>query len=109
MAFNGTNIVLIFNASKDLQNFLIAIIEYPQHFTDLCDMDKQERNVVHLELNGQHYYYGNIKALTDNWDRDTLGVSYNYLKNYGLSESHPYKGKKCIIRKGTLITSPHKK
>lgn len=59
-------------------------------------------------LNGQHYYYGNIKAQTDNWDRDTIGVSYNYLKNYGLSESHPYNGKKCIIRKGTLITSPQK-
>lgn len=38
----------------------------------------------------------------------TIGVSYNYLKNYGLSESHPYNGKKCIIRKGTLITSPQK-
>ena len=57
-------------------------------------------------LNGQHYYYGNIKAQTDNWDRDTIGVSYNYLKNYGLSESHPYNGKKCIIRKGTHIISP---
>lgn len=31
-------------------------------------------------MNGQHYYYGNIKAQTDNWDRDTIGVSYNYLK-----------------------------
>lgn len=71
-------------------------------------MDKQERNVVHLELNGQHYYYGNIKALTDNWDRDTLGVSYNYLKNYGLSESHPYNGKKCIIRKGTDYVTAQK-
>ncbi len=40
-------------------------------------------------MNGQHYYYGNIKVQTDNWDRDTIGVSYNYLKNYGLSESHP--------------------
>ena len=45
-------------------------------------------------MNGQHYYYGNIKAQTDNWDRDTIGVSYNYLKNYSLSESHPLQRQK---------------
>ena len=59
-------------------------------------------------MNGQLYYYGNIKAQTDNWDRDTIGVSYNYLKNYGLSESHPYNGKKCIIRKGTDYVTAQK-
>ena len=56
-----------------------------------------------------HWVFPSLFPLYGNWDRDTLGVSYNYLKNYGLSESHPYNGKKCIIRKGTLITSPHKK
>ena len=30
---------------------------------------KQERMVVHLEIGGQHYYYGNLKALCDHWDR----------------------------------------
>ena len=67
--------------------------------------DKQERSVVHLEINDEHYYYGNLKALTDNWDKDKIGVSYNYLKNYGLSLDKPYIGKKCTIRKGIIVTS----
>ncbi len=71
-------------------------------------MEKQERAVVHLELNNQHYYYGNLKALTDAWDKETLGISYNYLKNYNISNEKPYIGKNCIIRKGVLVTSPRK-
>ena len=69
-------------------------------------MDKQERAVIHLEKDGQHYYYGNLKALCDNWDKDDLDVAYNYLKNYGISNERPYIGKKCIIRKGIITTSP---
>ncbi len=68
---------------------------------------KQERAVVHLEMDGKHYYYGNLKAICDNWTKDDLGVAYNYLKNYNMSPEKPYIGKKCIIRKGIIITSPH--
>ncbi len=71
-------------------------------------MEKQERMVVHLELNGNHYYYGNLKALTDAWDKNILGVSYNYLKNYNISSEKPYTGRNCIIRKGIIQTSPRK-
>lgn len=70
---------------------------------------KQERTVVHLELNGSHFYYGNLKALCDNWGKNDIGISYNYLKNYGISETKPYVGKKCIIRRGTIVTSPQQK
>ena len=73
----------------------------------IMDTNKQTRTVVHLELNGKHYYYGNLKALCDSWDKDEIGVSYNYLRNYGIDDNNPYLGKKCIIRKGTIITSPH--
>ena len=66
---------------------------------------KQERAIVHLEKDGQHYYYGNLKALTDHWDKDAIGVGYAYLRNYGISSDNPYIGKHCIIRKGTIITS----
>ena len=68
---------------------------------------KQERAVIHLELNGKHYYYGNLKALCDSWDKDDIGIAYNYLKNYGISEDKPYIGKKCIIRKGAIILYFH--
>lgn len=67
--------------------------------------NKQERAVIHLELAGEHYYYGNLKAMCDTWG-DELGVSYNYLRNYGLSPERPYRGKKCIVRKGIIVTSP---
>ena len=42
---------------------------------------KQKRAVVHLELEGKHYYYGNLIALCDSWDKEEIGVAYNYLKN----------------------------
>ena len=67
---------------------------------------KQERTVIHLELEGRHYYYGNIKALCDSHSKDEIGIGYGYLRNYGLSADRPYTGKKCIIRKGTIVTSP---
>ena len=51
----------------------------------------------------------NLKALCDSWDKEEIGVAYNYLKNYGIDEENPYIGKKCIIRKGTIVTSPHSK
>ena len=70
---------------------------------------KQKRAVVHLEMGGKHYYYGNLKALCDSWDKEESGVAYNYLKNYGIDEENPYIGKKCIIRKGIIVTSPHSK
>ena len=41
---------------------------------------KQERTVVHLELNGSHFYYGNLKALCDNWGKNDIGISYTTLK-----------------------------
>lgn len=82
----------------------VADIENMQY---LCIMGKkQERTVIHLELEGRHYYYGNIKALCDSHSKDEIGIGYGYLRNYGLSTDHPYTGKKCIIRKGTIVTSP---
>ena len=68
-------------------------------------MIKQERTVVHLELNGQHYYYGNLKALCDQWGVKVLGVSYAKLRNYGLSQDKPYVSQNFVIRKGKIITS----
>ena len=66
---------------------------------------KQERAVVHLEKDGQHYYYGNLKALTDHWDKNSIGVSYTYLKNLNISGAKPFVNDKCVIRRGILITS----
>jgi hypothetical protein len=70
---------------------------------------KQIRAIVHLEKDGQHFYYGTLKALTDNWDKDSIGVSYSYLKNLNISFNKPYKNDKCIIRRGVIVTSSRKK
>ena len=69
---------------------------------------KQERMVVHLEKDGRHYYYGNLKALCDHWDKDALGVGYAYLRNYGISKEKPFRNVMCIIRKGILVPSGRK-
>lgn len=66
---------------------------------------KQERAIVHLEKDGQHYYYGNLKALCDHWGKDAIGVSYSYLKNLNIAENKPYRNEKCVIRRGVIITS----
>ncbi len=66
---------------------------------------KQERAVVHLEKDGRHYYYGNLKALTDHWDKDAIGVSYVYLKNLNITGDKPFVNDKCVIRRGILVTS----
>ena len=69
---------------------------------------KQERAIVHLEKDGQHSYYGNLKALTDHWNKDAIGVSYTYLKNLNITEENPYRNDKCIIRRGIIVTSGRK-
>ena len=88
-------------------NQLFHIFVMTDH-QDMLKNGRQERAVIHLEMDGHHYYYGNLKALCDSWDKDEIGVAYNYLKNYGIDEEKPYVGKKCIIRKGTIVTSPRK-
>ena len=75
---------------------------------------KQERGVVHLVIKstGQNFFYGNMKALFDNQEYlendGTLGVSYNYMKNYDFSEGRTYETAICVIRKGIINTTSNK-
>lgn len=69
---------------------------------------KQERAIVHLEIDGRHYYYGNLKALCDHWSKEDIGVSHSYLKNLNIDENKPFHNGKCTIRRGIIITSPKK-
>lgn len=64
--------------------------------------------VFHLELNGEHYYFGSKKALCDTFGKEHIGITYPSLRNYALSPSNPFNNKKCIIREGILITAPKK-
>ena len=74
----------------------------------MVEKKKQERAVVHLEKDGRHYYYGNLKALCDHWSKEEIGVSHAYLKNLNISEEKPFSNSKCIIRRGVIVTSSRK-
>lgn len=68
--------------------------------------EKQERTVVHLEIDGKHFYFGSVKALCDNFSKEQIGISYKSLANFGISPEKPYRNKYCTIRKGVLLTAP---
>ena len=65
---------------------------------------KKERTVIHLEIEGQHHYYGSLANLFEFYNPKDLGISYGALRNYGLSPEKPYQNAKCIIRKGFLLS-----
>ncbi|WP_455510973.1 hypothetical protein [Butyricimonas paravirosa] len=68
------------------------------------EKEKQERTVIHLEMNGEHYYFGSLAAIYQFFDSKILGISYGSLRNVGLSREKPYRNQHCIIRKGVLLT-----
>lgn len=71
----------------------------------ILSMEKKEKEitVIHLELDGKHYYFGSLKVLTDTFGKDVLGIGYGSLRNVRLSPNNPYTNSRCIIRKGKLI------
>lgn len=70
---------------------------------------RKERNVIHLEKDGKHAYFGSMQSLYDYNSSEELGIAYSTLRKYGLSEDKPFKNAKCIIRKGVLKSSLHEK
>ena len=64
---------------------------------------KQERKVVHLQLGDEHYYYGSIAQLFEDYSEDDLGISYFKTKN-NLKAKGVIITEKCIIRQGVLRT-----
>ena len=67
------------------------------------EKQKQERKVVHLQLGDEHYYYGSIAQLFEDYDKETLGISYYQAKN-NLKSKGMIATDKCIIRQGILRT-----
>ncbi len=63
--------------------------------------------VIHLELKADHshHYFGSIKALCDNFDKDQIGIVYTSLRCVNLGERKYYENSKCIIRQGILVTT----
>lgn len=67
-------------------------------------LEKVERTVIHLEIDGEHHYFGSIANMYEYFTPQQLGISYGALRNYGLSSDKPYRNSKCIIRKGQLLS-----
>ena len=65
---------------------------------------EKERTVIHLEISGEHHYYGSVANMYEFYTSEELGITYASLRNYGLTSEHPYQNKKCIIRKGVLLS-----
>lgn len=68
--------------------------------------EKKERTVIHLHLyeTDTHHYFGSIANMYEFFDAETLGIGYGSMRNYGLCNKKPYQNKKCIIRKGRLLS-----
>jgi len=64
--------------------------------------------VFHLELNGEHHYFGSKKAIFDVFGKEDIGITYASFRNFDLSSDKPFKNSKCIIREGVLVTTPKK-
>ena len=70
------------------------------------EKEKQERKVIHLHLleGDKHVYYGSVAQLFEDFSKEELGISYTYFRKFQLTEDTPFINKKCVIRKGTLLT-----
>lgn len=63
-------------------------------------------SIIHLQLldTDEHYYFGSLRALTDMFGKDEIGITYGSLRSYISLNDYPFKNKKCVIRKGEFHT-----
>lgn len=64
-----------------------------------------ERKVIHLNKNGEDYYFGSLSAIYSIFNKEDIGISYGSLRNYGLDVDHPYFNSKVVIKEGVLISA----
>ena len=67
----------------------------------------KQRKVIHLEYNGEHYYFGSLKAMCDAFGQERLGMTYSSIRNLGISPEKPFKHSRLgyIIIEGVLISA----
>lgn len=72
--------------------------------------DKFEKTVIHLTIKdtGENSYYGSVSCIYDHYNESDIGIKYTSLRNYGITDTHPYENSKVIIRKGKLLTKDRK-
>ena len=67
--------------------------------------------IIHLQLgDNEHYYFGSLKALTDMFGKEAIGITYPSLRAYfSLHPDKDFKNNKCIIRRGAFIQTKTKR
>ncbi len=68
-------------------------------------MASNKTKVIHLELDGQHYYFGSPKAMFDTIGEEKLGMKYNsFHSNISLKPGDVYTNRRrgYIVRVGWL-------
>lgn len=68
---------------------------------------KQQRKVIHIELNEpkdgkRHFYFGSVTAIYDTLIKDDIGISKESLWN--TLKDGEYKNRKATIRKGVILS-----
>ena len=71
--------------------------------------EKQERTVIHLEIDAEHHYYGSVRVLYNHFGKEKISIGYKSLANFGIVPDKPYLNKYCTIRKVFLLTVPKAK
>lgn len=61
-----------------------------------------ETKIYHVHIGNGHHYFGSVAAIFDTFSPSELGVSKSRLYAYGITESKPYRNKKCVVRKGII-------
>lgn len=59
--------------------------------------------IYHIRFkSGGDHYFGSIAAIYDLFKTDAIGISQQGLYDFGITESHPYENKICMIKKGLI-------
>lgn len=59
-------------------------------------------NIIHVQVEDEHYYFGSIAAIYMEFTPKQLGVSKHRLWSFKITHEKPYKNKICTVRKGVL-------
>lgn len=69
-------------------------------------MARKGIKIIHLEYNGEHYYFGSLKVMCQYFGRDKLGMSYNSFRaNVRLDPENSFHHKRLnyTVREGNLV------
>lgn len=55
-----------------------------------------------VEYLGQHYHYGSIAAIYEDFTAKDMKVSAQRLYDFGITKDKPYRNKVCVIKRDKI-------